>query len=158
MKLSKNFSLYEFTRSSTATRKGIKNTPTAIEVVNMSYLCEELLQPIRERFGPVRILSGYRSSSLNKAIGGSKNSQHCQGMAADIECRSVDNLDLFGWIADNCDFDQLILEFYTRGEPLSGWVHVSYDKIVDRRSKSIMTAKRKMGKVQYRNVTNISEV
>ena len=156
MKLTENFSLAEMTRSMTATRLGIINVPVAIEIVNMSFLCEEVLQPVRDRFGPTKILSGYRSQELNKTIGGSSRSQHCEGMAADIECPGVDNFRLFGWIADRLEFDQLILEFYEKGNPLSGWVHVSYNKSGNR--KNILVASKKAGTVEYRAVNSISEV
>ena len=156
MKLSKNFSLMEMTRSMTAKRLDIINVPLAIEIVNMSFLCEEILQPVRDRFGPTKVLSGYRSIELNKAIGGSSRSQHCEGMAADIECPGADNFRVFGWIADRLEFDQLILEYYEKGDPLSGWVHVSYNKSGNR--KNILVASKKAGTVEYRTVNNISEV
>lgn len=156
MRLSKNFSLNEMARSMTATRLGIVNVPVAIEIVNLSFLCEEVLQPVRDHFGRTKVLSGYRSPDLNKAIGGSSRSQHCRGMAADIECPKADNLKVFGWIADNLDFDQLILEFYEKGYPLSGWVHVSYNKSGNR--KNILVASKEAGTVKYRTVNSISEV
>jgi zinc D-Ala-D-Ala carboxypeptidase len=85
---------------------------------------------------------------LNEAVGGSTRSQHCKGQAADIEVPGVANGDVAEWIVENCDFDQLILEFYTPGIPDSGWVHVSYVSEEDNR-KSILTASRVDGKTQY---------
>ena len=84
---------------------------------------------------------------MNEAVGGSSKSQHCKGQAADIEVPGVPNAELAEWIKENCDFDQLILEFYTPGIPDSGWVHVSY--VGEENRKSILTASRVDGKTQY---------
>ena len=85
-----------------------------------------MLEPARRHFDrPVIINSGYRAAAVNKAIGGASSSQHCKARAADIEIPGVDNLELYQWFTDNCDYDQLILEYYT-GEPDSGGVHISY--------------------------------
>lgn len=134
MQLSKHFSLEEMTKSQTASRKGIDNTPTPEVVENLKLLCENVLEYIRVRFGkPITVNSGYRGPALNKAIGGAKNSQHMTGQAADIEIIGVDNKVLFNWIKDNVEFDQLILEYYKEGVPDSGWVHVSWNKAGNRR-------------------------
>ena len=134
MQLSKHFSLEEMTKSQTASRKGIDNTPTQEVVENLKLLCENVLEYIRVRFGkPITVNSGYRGPALNKAIGGAKNSQHMTGQAADIEIIGVDNKVLFNWIKDNVEFDQLILEYYKEGVPDSGWVHVSWNKAGNRR-------------------------
>ena len=85
MRLSKNFTLSEFTRSATASRKGIDNTPSAKDIVNLQHLVSKILQPMRNALGPIRITSGYRSPAVNRAIGGSTKSQHCKGQAADIQ-------------------------------------------------------------------------
>tara|TARA_R100001460_G_scaffold68678_2_gene109270 strand:+ start:374 stop:838 length:465 start_codon:yes stop_codon:yes gene_type:complete len=149
MKLSNNFSLKEMTKSQTATRKDIDNEPGEEEIENLKQLCERVLQPVREHFGKaVRVNSGYRSPKLNSAIGGSKTSDHCKGMAADIEINGVANADLAEWIKDNCEFRQLILEFYTPGIPDSGWVHVSYD--LDDNRKKILTAMKEDGRTVYK--------
>jgi hypothetical protein len=149
MKLSDNFSLKEMTKSQTATRKDIDNEPGEEEIENLKQLCERVLQPVREHFGKaVRVNSGYRSPELNSAIGGSKTSDHCKGMAADIEINGVANADLAEWIKDNCEFRQLILEFYTPGIPDSGWVHVSHD--LDDNRKKVMTAMKEDGKTVYK--------
>lgn len=127
MKLSKNFSLDELTKSQTALRMGIDNEPTPGDLYNLSQLCDNILQPVREHFGkPVTVSSGYRSVALCEAIGSSAKSQHAKGEAADFEIVGIDNKEVAVWIRDNLNFDQLILEFYKDGEPSSGWIHCSY--------------------------------
>lgn len=126
--LSKNFTLNELCQSEYALRNGIDNTPSVEVVANLKNLAVNVLQPIRDSYGKgVKINSGYRSPAVNKAIGGSTTSDHCKGMAADIEIPGVPNHDLAEWIKSNLKYTQLILEFYTKGIPDSGWVHVSYD-------------------------------
>jgi zinc D-Ala-D-Ala carboxypeptidase len=127
VRLSKNFSLDELTKSQTALRMGINNEPTPGDLYNLSQLCDNILQPVREHFGkPVTVSSGYRSVALCEAIGSSAKSQHAKGEAADFEIMGIDNKEVAVWIRDNLDFDQLILEFYKDGEPSSGWIHCSY--------------------------------
>jgi zinc D-Ala-D-Ala carboxypeptidase len=130
MKLTTNFSLHEFTKSQTATRHGIDNTPSMTNIINLKSLCEGVLQPVRNHFmKPMIISSGFRCEELNTKIGGSKTSQHVLGQAADIEVLGFSNVELSDWINANLDFDQLILEFYNEKEgPHSGWVHVSFNK------------------------------
>ena len=148
MNLSANFSLKELTKSDTATRLGIDNTPDAETIDNLKTLCDKVLQPVREHFGKsVTVNSGFRSSETNQATGGSKSSDHVKGMAADIEIAGVANADLAQWIMDNLDYTQLILEFYTQGVPDSGWVHVSYDP--NNLKKQELTAVKVAGKTQY---------
>ena len=148
MKLTSNFSLAELTRSQTATRKGIDNTPDAEQLDNLTALCECVLQPVRNYFGTaVRISSGLRVPELNSAIGGSTTSDHCKGMAADIEIPGVPNAELAQWIVDTLNFRQVILEFYTPGIPDSGWVHVSYNPGDNK--KQALTATKKDGKTVY---------
>ena len=148
MKLSKNFSLKELTKSQTAMRNDIDNSPNTEQIVNLTALCNCVLQPIRDEHGRVDINSGLRVLELNRKIGSSDNSQHVLGMAADIECPAIDNFELAKWINSNLDFDQLILEFYTAGEPTSGWVHVSYNRDGSNRKKA-MTAVKNNGKTVY---------
>ena len=149
MKLSANFSVSELTRSQTATRKGIDNSPNDEQLANLRALCENVLQPIRDHFGkPVRISSGLRVPELNTAIGGSTTSDHCKGMAADIEIPGVDNKELAEWIGENLEFRQLILEYYD-GTPDSGWVHVSYNH--DDNKQQVLTATKQNGKTVYLN-------
>ena len=127
MKLSKNFSLEEMEKSSTAIRLGIKNKAGAGEIKNLGDICYEILEKVRTKFDdkPVTITSGYRSEELCEAIGSKKTSQHTTGNATDFEIAGVSNLEVALWIENHCDFDQLILEYYT-GEANSGWIHVSY--------------------------------
>lgn len=125
MKLSKNFSLEEMTKSQTALRKGLDNTPNLDHVSSLERLCENVLQPVRDHFDrPVTITSGFRSPELCIAIGSTIKSQHAKGQAADFEIPGISNMDVASWIRDNLDFDQLILEFYTGGN--TGWIHCSY--------------------------------
>lgn len=143
MKLSPNFSLREFTRSRTARRLHINNTPGPEEIEAMKLVCEKILEPVRLYFGnqPVRVTSGYRSPKLNKAVGSSWRSQHRKGEAVDFEIPGVPNYEVARFIRDNLEFDQLILENYIRGEPNSGWIHVSYRK--GRARKSVLTYMRR---------------
>ena len=150
MNLSANFSLKELTKSDTATRLGIDNTPDEEALDNLKTLCDKVLQPVREHFGKsVTVNSAYRSPESNAAVGGSKTSDHCKGQAADIEIPGIPNADLANWISDNLSYTQLILEFYTPGVPDSGWVHVSYD--AKNLKKQNLTATSKNGKTIYSN-------
>lgn len=127
MKLSKHFTLQEFTKSQTATRLGLKNQPSPEHIVRLEALCENVLEPVRVFFNiPFSPSSGYRSPELCKAIGSKPTSQHARGEAVDFEVPGLSNRDVAQWIVDNLDFDQLILEFYEEGDPNSGWIHVSY--------------------------------
>ena len=150
MNLSANFNLKEMTKSDTATRLGLDNTPGEVEIENLRLLCEKVLQPVRDHFGKsVTVNSGYRSPESNAAVNGSKTSDHCKGQACDIEIAGVANADLAQWIMDNLDYTQLILEFYTQGVPDSGWVHVSYDP--NNLKKQELTATKIAGKTTYLN-------
>jgi len=146
--LSPNFSLHELTKSETALRLDIDNTPGEAETENLRLLCEKVLQPVRDHFGKgVKVNSGFRAPAVNQATGGSKTSDHCLGRAADIEIPGVANADLAQWIMDNLDYTQLILEFYTPGIGDSGWVHVSYDP--NNLKKQELTATKVAGKTTY---------
>jgi len=150
MNLSANFNLKEMTKSDTATRLGLDNTPGEVEIENLRLLCEKVLQPVRDHFGKsVTVNSGFRSPESNAAVNGSKTSDHCKGQAADIEIPGVPNAELAQWIMDNCDYTQLILEFYTQGIPDSGWVHVSYNP--NNLKNQELTAVKVAGKTQYLN-------
>ncbi len=141
MWLSTNFHLSEFTTSQTASRMGISNEPSAEHLQNLQALVDKVLEPIRAALGKVSVSSGYRSPALNTAVKGSKTSQHCNGMAADIEIFGLDNCELAHWIVNNLDFDQVILEFHNHTVgPNDGWVHVSYNTAGNR--KQVLTAKR----------------
>lgn len=149
MQLSENFSLNELTKSQTATRKGIDNTPTSDKKENLKSLSINILQKIRNHYErPVRVTSGYRSPELCEAIGSSAKSQHAKGEAADFEISGVDNFDLAIWISKNLDFDQLISEFYVEGDGDSGWVHCSY-KADGTNRKQCLTAFKDKGKTRY---------
>lgn len=124
MKLSKNFSLTEMQKSQTAERRGIPNVANDVQIESMVLLAENILQPIRDKFGPFMVSSGFRCPELCIAVGSNIHSQHAKGEAADFEVPNIDNLELARWIRDNLDFDQLILECYTGGN--SGWIHCSY--------------------------------
>ena len=149
MQLSKNLILAEVIRSETAKRKGISNMPTPEHIENFKKLAENVFQPIRDHFGvPIYISSGYRSKALNKAVGGSLSSQHCQGEAIDIDMdgTSITNKQIFDFIKDNLVFDQMIWEFGTDKNP--GWVHVSYESTGKQR-KQILKAVKIKGKTSY---------
>ncbi len=151
MQLSEHFNLKEFTKSETAIRKRIDNTPNAEHAQNLKNVCEKILEPVRRHFGkPVRINSGYRGPALNAAVGGSSKSQHCNGEAIDFEIDGLPNPELAKWVSENCEFDQIILEFYDPKEgPNSGWVHASYtSKGPNRKQK--LTAVTEKGKTVYK--------
>ena len=126
MNLSRNFTLQELIKSDTAIRLDINNNPNSGQIEKLKALCENILQPVRDHFGRVKVTSGFRSEQLCIKIGSSVNSQHAKAEAADFECVGVDNAEVADWIKMNCTTDQLILEFYTPGEPNSGWIHASY--------------------------------
>tara|TARA_R110000772_G_scaffold232880_3_gene344428 strand:+ start:577 stop:1041 length:465 start_codon:yes stop_codon:yes gene_type:complete len=148
MKLTANFSLQEMTKSETALRFGLDNTPNDSELENLVALCECVLQPVRDHFGKgVKVNSGFRDVEVNAKVGGSKTSDHTRGMAADIEIPGVANAELAQWIVDNLSFRQVILEFYTPGIPDSGWVHVSYN--AGDNKKQVLTATKQSGKTVY---------
>jgi zinc D-Ala-D-Ala carboxypeptidase len=146
--LSKNFSLAELTYSGTAVSKGLDNTPSPEAIASLQILVDNILQPIRDKKGkPIKINSGYRAPAVNASVGGSTNSDHCRGQAADIEIAGIANGDLAKWIVENFKFTQVILEFYTQGVPDSGWVHVSYNP-ADLKCQ-VLTAVKQNGKTIY---------
>lgn len=125
MQLTPNFQLWEFVKSTTADRLRINNTPNDQEIKNLRRLCEQILQPARKNLGPLRISSGFRSTELNKAVGGVSNSAHRLGFAADIIPVAVGTLAFARWVKENTNFDQIILEFGTPENP--NWIHISCD-------------------------------
>lgn len=147
MKLSRNFSLLELTKSDTAIRKDIDNTPSNEVINNLTNLCTMVLQKVRDSHGLVIVTSGYRSPELNKNIGGSATSDHTKGCAADFEVPQLDNKQLALWIKDNLIFKQLILEFYEEGIPNSGWVHCSFEE--GKNNSEVLTAKKEGKKTVY---------
>ena len=147
MILSKNFTLQEFTKSVSAIRNGIDNSPNAEHIRNIQLLVKYVLQPLREGLNkPIRITSGYRSESLNKLIKGSKKSQHCKGQAADLQFK-VDGVMNNKMIWDKVielglPFDQMINEFNY------SWIHISYNHEYNR--KSLLEAYKESGKTKYK--------
>jgi hypothetical protein len=150
MNLSRNFTLQELIKSDTAIRKGIENNPNADQVEKLKLLCERVLQPVRDHFGRVKVTSGYRSPELCVAIGSSINSQHAKAEAVDFECVGVDNAEVADWVHVNLETDQLILEYYTPGEPNSGWIHASFVEFNPRRQ--YMRAYREDKKTKYKPI------
>jgi len=151
MKLSEHLDLAEVTRSDSAKRKGIDNTPTPEHIENFKKLAQNIFEPIRKHFVvPIHISSGYRSKALNTAIGGSLTSQHCSGEAIDIDmdgsANGVTNKMVFEFIKANLNFDQLIWEFGTKDAP--DWVHVSFESTGKQR-KQVLRAIKSGGKTAY---------
>src|SRR6056300_531532 len=150
MNLSPNLSLAEVTKSATAKRLGIANEPTIEHLENLKAVAENIFQPIRNHFGvPVAVTSGYRSEALNSAIKGSSTSQHCKGEAMDIDAQvfgKISNKQVYEYIKENLEYDQLIHEFGTDDEP--GWVHVSFKREGGNRGERLR-ATRRNGKTVY---------
>jgi len=148
--LSKYTTLQEVIKSNQASVLQIPNIPNTEQVANLKLVCTEIFDKVREHFGkPIGISSGFRSVELNQRIGGSKSSQHMEGKALDIDgdlLGGVSNKEIFDYIKNNCIFDQLIWEFGTENNP--DWVHVSYNKGVNR--KQILRAIKSGGKTIYR--------
>ena len=148
MKLTENFSLLELTKSQTAERKGIDNTPSAEHQDNLKSLCTSILQPIRDHFSRVvTISSGYRSEALCVAIGSKTTSQHAKGQAADFEIFGVSNKELADYINEELEYDQLILEYWKESDPNSGWVHCSFNTEGNR--KQYLRAYKENGRTKY---------
>ena len=150
MNLTRNFTLSELIKSDTAIRKGINNNPNAEQIEKLKALCENILQPVRDHFGRVKVTSGFRSVDLCVAIGSSVNSQHAKAEAADFEVIGTSNAELADWIYSNLEPDQLILEFFEPSEPNSGWIHCSW--VPDGRRAQFLHAFKKDGKTQYKPV------
>ena len=153
MKLSNNLSLSEVTKSNTAIRRGIDNTPTDLHIINLKYLAKKVFQPIREHFGAaIYVSSGYRSKALNEAIGGSKSSFHSHGMALDLDMdgrsNKITNADIFNYIKDNLPYSELIWEFGTEENP--NWVHVAIAKGREDEKITKIAYKYNYSKTQYK--------
>jgi hypothetical protein len=155
--ISKHISEKEATKSVTALRLGIDNTPNGDAIANMKELAEKVFEPLREWVGgPIKINSMYRSPALNEAIGGSSKSQHCcKSGASAIDIDDIyghkTNAEMFAWIKENLDFDQMIWEFGNEDNP--DWVHVSYVS-EDKNRNKILKAVRDDGKTKYIDITN----
>tara|TARA_R100001594_G_scaffold11802_1_gene26427 strand:+ start:1006 stop:1503 length:498 start_codon:yes stop_codon:yes gene_type:complete len=157
MRISKNFTLHELTRSNVGTRLGLNNEPTKDGVHKLTVMVNSLIQPIRDKLGPIRITSAYRSPEINMAIGGSPNSQHCRYEAIDCQYvykNKMDNIKIYNTLRElNLDFDQCILEFgdatETSDPNYPSWIHLSY-KICDNRQEVLVAYKNKNNKTKYR--------
>ena len=165
MKLSKNFTLQELTRSNIALRLGIDNTPSKEGIMKLTILATSVLQLLRDRIGALRITSGYRSPQLNTAIGGSNKSQHTKCEAVDIQYVKrgrMDNLIIYQALIDlDIDFDQCILEFgdsTATSDPTSpAWIHLSY-KIIDNRKQVLVAYKDDNNKTKYRPLIKYNSI
>tara|TARA_R100001591_G_scaffold2622_4_gene6594 strand:+ start:2712 stop:3176 length:465 start_codon:yes stop_codon:yes gene_type:complete len=149
--ISKHVTYKEGVYSNTATRLGIKNEPTEAHLSNMELLSEKIFEPLRAHVnGPVKINSFYRGPELNKAIGGSAKSQHCNGQAMDIDDTYgyMTNADMFKYIKNNLSFDQMIWEFGTDENP--DWVHVSYVNEEANRNRCLLAYKDENNKTAYK--------
>ena len=148
--ISKHISYREGTLSTTAIRLGIDNTPNDEQLNNMELISEKIFEPLRKWVGgPIKINSFFRCPDLNKAIGGSSKSQHCHGQAMDIDDNygKATNAEMYHWIKENLDFDQMIWEFGDDDNP--DWVHVSYVSEEDNRNRCLR-AYREGGKTKYK--------
>jgi hypothetical protein len=145
--MDRQVSLKELLFSETATRLGIDNTPTDQILINLQTLIYEVIEPIINQFGDIKITSGYRSPALCKAIGSSTTSQHTLGQAVDCEVLGVPNKELADWVVNHLEFDQCILEFWKPEEINSGWVHISYNKSNNR--KMYLRAYKANGRTVY---------
>ena len=147
--ISKHISYKEGVYSITAIRKGIDNEPNEEQLSNMKLVAEKIFEPVRIHFKvPIKVNSFFRSPDLNKAIGGSTKSQHCKGQAIDIDDTygKIKNSDIYWWIKENLDFDQMIWEFGNNDNP--DWVHVSYVS-PDKNRNRCLKAYRDDGKTKY---------
>ena len=127
MKISDHITYAEAIHSNTAKRRGIDNTPSEIQVLSMKLLADKIFEPLRKFVGgPIKVNSFFRSVALNEAIGGVASSQHCKGQAIDIDdvYGRKTNAEMYKWIQENLDYDQMIWEFGTDTQP--NWIHISY--------------------------------
>ena len=145
--MDRQVSIKELLFSETATRLGIDNTPNDQILINLQTLIYEVIEPIINQFGDIKITSGYRSPELCKAIGSSTTSQHTLGQAVDCEVIGVPNKELADWVVKNLTYDQVILEFWKPEEINSGWVHISYNKSNNR--KMYLRAYKANGRTVY---------
>jgi zinc D-Ala-D-Ala carboxypeptidase len=147
--ISTNLSLKEATKSNTARRLGIDNIPDDYAIGNMELIAKKVFQPLREWVGgPIRVNSFYRCEELNRAIGGSSKSQHCEGRAIDLDdiYKHATNAEMFKYIKENLNFDQLIWEFGDEENP--DWIHVSYVSEDQNRNRCLKAYKLN-GKTKY---------
>lgn len=138
MNISEHFTLKEFINSSKADELGIDNTPNAIQISAIQELCDNILEPIRFHFKrPIRILSGFRSVDLNKAVGGAATSQHTLGEAADIEINGIRNDAIWSFIVNTLNFDQCIAEKLMADNGAAGWIHISHKRSGAQRKEAL---------------------
>lgn len=149
MKISENLSLNEVTKSNTANRLGIDNTPLPHQIKNLQAVAEHIFQPVREHFATaVGVSSGFRSKALNTALKGSRTSDHLEGYALDLDADifgGVTNAEIFYYIKDNLEFKQLIWEYGTDENP--NWVHVSFVK--GQNKKEVLKAVKGKGYINF---------
>tara|TARA_R110002012_G_scaffold4583_9_gene21028 strand:+ start:707 stop:1168 length:462 start_codon:yes stop_codon:yes gene_type:complete len=149
-KISKHITYAEAIHSNTAKRKGIDNTPSPTHVETMKETANKIFEPLREFVGgPIKVTSMFRSAALNEAIGGAKSSQHMKGQALDLDdvYGYKTNAEMYQWIKENLNFDQLIWEFGTDTNP--NWIHVSYVSDEDNRNRCLKAYKEN-GKTKYK--------
>lgn len=149
--ISEHISYKEGVYSITALRLGLNNDPTKAHLSNMELLAEKVFEPLRKHVnGPIKINSFYRGPELNKAIGGSANSQHCKGQAIDIDdvYGYMSNADMYEYIKNNLSFDQMIWEFGNSDNP--DWVHVSYVNEEANRNRCLLAYKDENNKTSYK--------
>ena len=148
--ISKHISLKEGVFSQTATRRDLDNTPNEEQLENMKLIGEKVFEPLREWVGgPIKINSFFRGLPLNTAIGGAKSSQHMKGQAMDIDDTfgHATNAEMYNWVKENLDFDQMIWEFGTDKNP--NWVHISYVSPEKNRNRCLLAYKEK-GRSKYK--------
>ena len=149
--ISEHITYKEGVYSITALRLGLNNDPTKAHLSNMELLAEKVFEPLRKHVnGPIKINSFYRGPELNKAIGGSSKSQHCNGQAMDIDDTYgyMSNADMYKYIKNNLSFDQMIWEFGTDQNP--DWVHVSYVNEEANRNRCLLAYKDQDNKTKYK--------
>jgi len=154
MKISDHITYAEAIHSNTAKRKGIDNTPSEVQVLSMKLLADKVFEPLRKWVGgPIKVNSFFRSVTLNEVIGGVASSQHCKGQAIDIDdvYGRKTNAEMYKWIQENLDYDQMIWEFGTDTQP--NWIHVSYVSKEENRNKCLKAYK-EHGKTKYKVISS----
>ncbi len=154
MKISDHITYAEAIHSNTAKRRGIDNTPSEVQVLSMKLLAAKVFEPLRKWVGgPIKVNSFFRSVALNEAIGGAASSQHCKGQAIDIDdvYGRKTNAEMYKWIQENLDYDQMIWEFGTDTQP--NWIHVSYVSKEENRNKCLKAYK-EHGKTKYKVISS----
>ena len=154
MKISDHITYAEAIHSNTAKRRGIDNTPSEVQVLSMKLLADKVFEPLRKWVGgPIKVNSFFRSIALNEAIGGAASSQHCKGQAIDIDdvYGRKTNAEMYKWIQENLDYDQMIWEFGTDTQP--NWIHVSYVSKEENRNKCLKAYK-EHGKTKYKVISS----